>query len=55
MGSRCEVCGLQERAESKPNSMISRTWPWHTTWRPNWKVYQNNRPRQDPNRQQLHR
>jgi hypothetical protein len=55
MGSRCEVCGLRERAESKPNSLISRLWPWHTTWCPSRKVYQNNGPRQDANRQQLHR
>jgi hypothetical protein len=55
MGSRCEVCGLRGRAESKPNALISRLWSWHTTWRPSRKAYQNDGPRPDPNRQQPHR
>jgi hypothetical protein len=40
MESRCEVCGLRERAKIKPNSLIVRLWRWHTTWCPGWKAYQ---------------
>jgi hypothetical protein len=40
MESRCETCGLRQRAESKPNSFLSRLWRWHTTWCPGWKAYQ---------------
>jgi hypothetical protein len=55
MGSRCDVCGLRKRAEGQSNSLISRLRPWHTTWRSIRKVYQSNGPKQDPNRQQLHK
>jgi hypothetical protein len=40
MESRCEVCGMRQRAESKPNSLLARLWRWHTTWCPGWKEYQ---------------
>ena len=36
----CEKCGLRQRAEAKPKSIMARLWRWHTTWCPGWKAYQ---------------
>lgn len=38
--SNCHTCGLRDRAEKKPNSLIARIWRWHTGWCPGWKAYQ---------------
>ncbi len=40
MGSRCENCKWRERAEKKPDALLSKIWRWHTGWCPGWKKYQ---------------
>lgn len=37
--SNCKDCGLRQRAEKNPKSLIARLWRWHTTWCPGWKAY----------------
>ena len=36
----CATCGLRQRAEAKPKSLIAWFWRWHTKWCPGWKAYQ---------------
>jgi len=38
--SRCASCKMHAYADSKPDSIISRLWRWHTSWCPVWKMYQ---------------
>ena len=40
MKSNCERCKMRNRAERKPNSLLTRIWRWHTKWCPGWKAYQ---------------
>jgi hypothetical protein len=37
---RCANCGIRERAEANPDSVMSRLWKWHTGWCPGWNAYQ---------------
>lgn len=37
---RCASCGIRQRAEAGPNSMMARVWKWHTGWCPVWNAYQ---------------
>jgi len=37
---KCASCGLRQRAEAKPKSLIGRFWRWHIRWCPGWKAYQ---------------
>ena len=36
----CETCPMRKKAETNPNSLLSRLWRWHTGWCPGWKAYQ---------------
>ena len=37
---RCASCGIRQRAEADPNSIMARVWKWHTGWCPGWSAYQ---------------
>lgn len=37
---KCAQCPLRKKAETRPDSLLSRIWRWHTTWCPGWKEYQ---------------
>ena len=37
---RCATCGIRQRAEATPNSIMARVWKWHTNWCPGWRAYQ---------------
>jgi len=37
---RCASCGIRQRAEAYPNSIMARVWKWHTGWCPGWNAYQ---------------
>ena len=36
----CATCGIRQRAEAAPNSILARVWKWHTNWCPGWRAYQ---------------
>ena len=36
----CATCGLRQKAEAKPNTLLAKLWRWHTGWCPGWKAYQ---------------
>ena len=38
---RCATCGIRQRAEASPDSIMARVWKWHIGWCPGWKAYQN--------------
>lgn len=37
---QCATCGLRQKSEANPKSLLSRLWRWHTKWCPGWKAYQ---------------
>jgi len=37
---RCATCGIRQRAEANPNTVMARVWKWHTGWCPGWRAYQ---------------
>lgn len=36
----CATCGIRQKAEANPKSLMARLWKWHTSWCPGWKAYQ---------------
>lgn len=37
---RCENCPWRQKAQARPDALLSKLWHWHTSFCPGWKAYQ---------------
>lgn len=43
----CATCGLRQKYDTNPKSLLGRFWRWHINWCPGWKEYMISLPDAD--------